>query len=239
MGTRGFKGVWIPARVWLNKDLTIMEKLFLVEIDSLDNSQGCFASNAHFSEFFDISKGRCTQIIKQLEAKKLIKIKLIRDKKLITKRVIKVVNKLNTPSEKTKQGYLENDEGSNTSINNTKDNIYSDIIDLYNSLCTDLPKAQIASKKRLSTIKARCNDHKDYNNLEFWSNYFNHINKSPFLTGKTSDFRASLDWVTNKSNFIKILEGNYNHEKQQRTNQPNNKQQVEQYFSDPNNLRDF
>ncbi len=29
------------------------------------------------------------------------------------------------------------------------------------------------------------------------------------------------------------------HEKQQRTNKPNNKQQVEQYFSDPNNLRDF
>jgi len=32
---RDFKGVWIPKEVWINKDLTWMEKLFLVEIDSL------------------------------------------------------------------------------------------------------------------------------------------------------------------------------------------------------------
>ena len=54
---RAFKGIWIPAEVWLNDGLSVMEKLFLVEIDSLDNDSGCFASNAHFAEFFDISKG--------------------------------------------------------------------------------------------------------------------------------------------------------------------------------------
>ena len=103
-----------------------MEKLFLVEIDSLDNEKGCFASNKHFSEFFGLSKGRCTQIIKELEKKKMIKISYEREGKQITKRVIKVVNKLSTPvnklnkgSKKTKQGYLENDEESNTSNSNT------------------------------------------------------------------------------------------------------------------------
>ena len=34
---RAFKGIWIPAEIWLSKELKIMEKLFLVEIDSLDN----------------------------------------------------------------------------------------------------------------------------------------------------------------------------------------------------------
>ena len=126
---RDFKGVWIPKEIWLNKDLTIMEKLFLVEIDSLDNDKGCFASNAHFAEFFGITKGRCTQIIKSLEKKGLVTIKLEREGKNVSKRIIKVVrklntlvSKLNTPLSETKHPYLENDEGSNTSNSNTDSN---------------------------------------------------------------------------------------------------------------------
>ena len=66
---REFKGVWIPAEIWLNENLTIMEKLFLVEIDSLNGEKGCYASNEHFSNFFSLSKNRCSEIIKALEAK--------------------------------------------------------------------------------------------------------------------------------------------------------------------------
>jgi DNA-binding MarR family transcriptional regulator len=123
---RGFKGVWIPAEVWLDTSLSIMEKLFLVEIDSLDNEDGCYASNAHFAEFFGVTKGRCTQVIKSLEKKGLVNITVHRDGKQITKRTIHLVNKLNTlvnklnyPSENIKQGYLENAQGSNTCSNNT------------------------------------------------------------------------------------------------------------------------
>ena len=119
---RDFKGIWIPKEIWLTKELTLMEKLFLIEIDSLDNDQHCFASNAYFAEFFDISKGRCTQIIKSLESKGFIHIQLEREKKVITKRLIRVVNKLNTPIAKTKQGYLENDEENNTLPNKTINN---------------------------------------------------------------------------------------------------------------------
>ena len=119
MQERDFKGIWIPREIWLASELTLLEKIFLVEIDSLDNEQNCYASNAYFAEFFGISKGRCTQIIKSLEAKGFIQIQLIRDKNVITKRVLRVVNKLNTPLAKTKQGYLENAEGNNTYLNNT------------------------------------------------------------------------------------------------------------------------
>jgi len=116
---RDFKGIWIPREIWLASELTLLEKIFLVEIDSLDNEQNCYASNAYFADFFGISKGRCTQIIKSLEAKGFIQIQLIRDKNVIKKRVIRVVRKLNTPIAKTKQGYLENAEDNNTYLNNT------------------------------------------------------------------------------------------------------------------------
>lgn len=119
---RDFKGVWIPKEVWLSDALTMQEKLFYVEIDSLDNEQGCFASNSHFAEFFDVSKGRCTQIIKSLESKKLITINLEYKGKQVVRRLIRVVNKLNTPLSNPKHPYLENDEGNNTSLNNTSNN---------------------------------------------------------------------------------------------------------------------
>ena len=119
---RDFKGIWIPKEVWLSDALTMQEKLFYVEIDSLDNEDGCYASNSHFSEFFDISKGRCTQIIKSLEAKKLITINLEYKGKQVVRRLIRVVNKLNTPLSNSKHPYLENDEGNNTPLNNTSNN---------------------------------------------------------------------------------------------------------------------
>ena len=123
---RAFKGIWIPKEIWLNKDLTVMEKLFLVEIDSLDNDKGCYASNKYFAEFFGISKGRCSQIINSLNEKQLISIEYFYEGKEVKKRTIKVVNKLNRvvnklndPIKNIKQGYLENAKESNTSFNNT------------------------------------------------------------------------------------------------------------------------
>jgi len=46
-------------------------------------------SNAHFSEFFNVGKARCSQIINSLEKKKLITIVLIRKGKSVVKRILK------------------------------------------------------------------------------------------------------------------------------------------------------
>ena len=36
---RNFKGIWIPKEIWLAEDLTMQEKVMLVEIDSLDDEE--------------------------------------------------------------------------------------------------------------------------------------------------------------------------------------------------------
>jgi hypothetical protein len=69
---RDFKGIWIPANIWLDKNLKIIEKVMLVEINSLDNKDGCYANNYYFAEFFDLSKNRVSEILKTLEEKKYI-----------------------------------------------------------------------------------------------------------------------------------------------------------------------
>ena len=63
---RDFKGVWIPKEIWLNKELSLQDKCFIVEINSLDNDEGCYATNAYFAEFFGLSAKRVSEIINSL-----------------------------------------------------------------------------------------------------------------------------------------------------------------------------
>ena len=77
---RAFKGVWIPKSIWLSRELTIQEKVFIVEIDSLENNGkgGCFAGNKYFAEFFGISESRVSNVIKCLVDKGMITRKVVR-----------------------------------------------------------------------------------------------------------------------------------------------------------------
>ena len=72
---RDFKGVWIPKEIWLHKDLSLVEKCLLIEIDSLDNSpeRGCFASNKYFADFFQLSESRIANILTDLKKRGYIK----------------------------------------------------------------------------------------------------------------------------------------------------------------------
>jgi len=185
---RDFKGIWIPREIWLASELTLLEKIFLVEIDSLDNDQNCYASNAYFAEFFGISKGRCTQIIKSLEAKGFIQIQLIRDKKAIKKRVIRVVRKLNTPLSKTKYPYLENAEGNNTYLNNT------DIGDKPPKRFTKPSLAQVTEYKNQNQYISDPQAFLDYHSSRGWV-----VGRSPMKDWKGA-FRR---WETNEKKWSK------------------------------------
>ena len=162
MQKRDFKGVWIPKEIWLSTDLKVMEKLILVEIDSLDNEDGCFASNEHFSKFFSLSKNRCSEIIKSLEKKGYIKIDYIYQEgsKAISRRVIRCVRNIDggirnidNPIRKAEEGYSENREDNNTSFNNTFSNTSNkkDIVE--QSSTTPLPYEEIVQYLNQKTNK--------------------------------------------------------------------------------------
>jgi hypothetical protein len=65
---RDFKGVWIPKDIWLNPELSLIEKCLIAEIDSLDNDEalGCYASNAYLAEFVGVSESRLKGILSNL-----------------------------------------------------------------------------------------------------------------------------------------------------------------------------
>lgn len=64
---RDFKGVWIPKEVWLDTRLNALEKVILIEIDSLDQGEkGCYASNEHLAKFCQCSKTKVSTAISKL-----------------------------------------------------------------------------------------------------------------------------------------------------------------------------
>ena len=72
--SRDFKGIWIPKEVWESNELSIMEKVLFVEIHSLDNERGCYASNRYFSEFFGVSERQIQNVIAALKGKGFVKV---------------------------------------------------------------------------------------------------------------------------------------------------------------------
>ena len=94
---RDFKGVWIPKEIWIDKDLTWMEKLLLVEINSLDNADGCYASNQYFGDFFNLSTSRISEIVNSLVEKKYITSTLIYEGLQVKKRVLKTIGVFGIP----------------------------------------------------------------------------------------------------------------------------------------------
>ncbi|HEA30365.1 MAG TPA: helix-turn-helix domain-containing protein [Leeuwenhoekiella sp.] len=68
-------GIWISPEIMSHTQLSFTEKGFLARIAALDNEKGCFATNRYFSDIFNLSLTRVSQIINELEKKGCVTIK--------------------------------------------------------------------------------------------------------------------------------------------------------------------
>lgn len=64
---RDFKGVWIPKEIWLDTRLNALDKIILLEIDSLDKEKGCYASNEYLANFCQCSPSKVKETISTLK----------------------------------------------------------------------------------------------------------------------------------------------------------------------------
>ena len=65
---REFKGIWIPAEIWLCRVLSITEKCLLAEIDSFSGTSiGCIASNKYLADFLGIKEDMIRRYISNLK----------------------------------------------------------------------------------------------------------------------------------------------------------------------------
>ena len=195
MEERQFKGIWIPKEIWLAKELTIQEKVVLVEIDSLETEdKGCYASNKYFSNFFQLTTQRVSQIIKQLEDKKYIKINYITKNKQIIERQLRiqkppypeVSNILDRGIKYSLGGYQENFKENNINKNNiNKKEIY---------------KEKKFQKPTLKEVQEYCRERNNNVDADLFINYYE---SNGWKVGKNSmkDWKACVrTWERNKIN---------------------------------------
>jgi DNA-binding transcriptional MocR family regulator len=72
---RNFKGVWIPAEIWLDKDLTLVEKAMLAEIDSFTgNGRSFMKSNDTIQEEYGVSRNTIGRSLRKLSERGFISV---------------------------------------------------------------------------------------------------------------------------------------------------------------------
>lgn len=98
---------------------------------------------------------------------------------------------------------------------------YQALVDAYHDLLPACPRVEVLSDQRKRHMQARwrqvCADEKldRAAGLQWFRDFFEHVGKSAFLTGKTKPtdgrkpFFASLDWLMSAEKFVHVYEGRY------------------------------
>ena len=100
------KGLWIPAEILLNKDLSDKEKIILSMVLYLSEEKGsCFAS------IVNVTPERVSKIISSLKDKEYVKVKLkykTDSKEIEERQITPIVENINRYSEKIQEGIDNN-----------------------------------------------------------------------------------------------------------------------------------
>lgn len=192
---RGFRGIWIPAEIWLNERLTAVDKIILAEIDSLaGDERGCFATNESLAKFCQCSVSKVSAAVAKLcEIGYLESAFDGRSRTLRTKPFRPVhPNAENTPPPPSPA--LPKID-------------YEKYVDTYNSVCAALPKVKFTTEQRKEAIRTFAKTF----NFEQFEEICRRANASDFLTGKNSDrnWKADFDFLIRPKQAAKILEGGY------------------------------
>lgn len=154
---REFKGIWFPAEVWLDERLTALEKMILMEIDSLDNEDNCYASNEHLAKFCQCSQSKVSSAISKLKKLGYVRVKSFDGRKRILESCLTVSVRQANKKEKSAQQNLEERVLVETSSESTKEDIpFSAIIDHLNEKAGTRYRA--STPKTQAHIRARWNE---------------------------------------------------------------------------------
>ncbi len=207
----------IPSEVRYNKKLSNGAKLLYSEVVALSNKYGeCFATNKYFSEAYETNDRTITRWLSQLRVEGFITIKNTEKKGLrkIVPTIMIGKTKLSKGVDKNvEEGVDKNVHHNNINNNNIKGVLHTPkkgeqfdkIFDYYNTHLRELPTAMSKTGMRKSAVEARLKDY-DYDTV---LTVLDKVKQSSFLTGKVKDWNANFDWIFRPTNFVKILEGNY------------------------------
>lgn len=106
------KGLWIPAEVLLNEELSDKEKIILAIILYLsEETKSCFASNKYIANIVNVTHERVSKIISSLKDKGYVSVKLkykTDSKEIEERQIIPKPQNINRYSQKIQEDIEEN-----------------------------------------------------------------------------------------------------------------------------------
>lgn len=106
------KGLWIPAEILLNEELSDKEKIILSIILYLsEETKSCFASNKYIANIVNVTHERVSKIISSLKDKGYVSVKLkykTDSKEIEQRQIIPMVENINRYSQKLQEGIDNN-----------------------------------------------------------------------------------------------------------------------------------
>ena len=165
------KGLWIPAGILLNEELTDKEKLILAMILYLsEETSSCFASNNYIANIVNVTADRVSKIISSLKEKNYIKVKLkykTDSKEIEERQILPIVENINRYSQKHLEGiginnYLDSQKQPYPMGKNDKD------------IINNIKNKKIYNNSSNSNKKYKSNyNGRDYTNFDFTKLYAN------------------------------------------------------------------
>lgn len=154
---RDFKGVWIAREVWLDRRLNALEKVILMEIDSLDSTErGCYASNKYIAEFCQCSETKVSTAISKLVTLGYLTVKSFDGRQRELKSSLSNSERQTLKNEKAASQNLKESNIDNKTVNKTDKNNICAIVDYLNEKAGTHYRA--ASKATARHIEARLNE---------------------------------------------------------------------------------
>jgi len=189
MSERNFLGVWLPREIYLDKNLSWTEKILYVEIQSLDNENGCFASNEYFAEFLDVSTTTISIAISKLRKLNYVECVSFDGRKRVLKSAFKKTEKLVLG--KAKGRLKENLKHNNTNNNTPKNNLIKGSEIKFRENKFGQQVTWVSSEIQMSVETAN-------EFLSYWTEKNRSGNKMKFELEKTFDIkRRLLRWQKN------------------------------------------
>lgn len=116
---RNFKGVWIAAEIWLDKDLTLVEKALLAEIDSFTgNGRSFMKSNDTIQSEYGISRNTIGRSLRKLADRGFVEVTFNGRVRCVTTRAGSLP-KMGRQSTQNGEAASPNDTSTNTSKRTT------------------------------------------------------------------------------------------------------------------------
>lgn len=86
---------------------------------------------------------------------------------------------------------------------------HHEIINLFHRILPELPQIKTWRETSKNNLSSRWKASKEYQSMDWWSDFFKYVSQSDFLMGRKTEFQATLMWIVKPTNFEKIINGVY------------------------------